>query len=92
MLQLISTLIHIIQPWLIPLCFITAWAFILTLAGTLWGVVIDTTKRAKKMHQIPCSTCQYFTNDYRLKCPVYPLKANTEEAINCQDYCLKESY
>ncbi|MGK7959817.1 hypothetical protein [Crocosphaera sp.] len=38
------------------------------------------------MHQIPCSDCQYFTNDYRLKCPVNPFQANTESAINCQDY------
>lgn len=40
------------------------------------------------MHQIPCSNCQFFTNDYRLKCTVNPSVANTERAINCCDYRL----
>ncbi|WP_279327060.1 hypothetical protein [Crocosphaera subtropica] len=42
------------------------------------------------MHEIPCSHCQYFTNDYHLKCPVNPFQANTEEAINCKDYQMRE--
>jgi hypothetical protein len=28
----------------------------------------------------------FFTNDYRLKCTVHPVKACTEEAINCSDF------
>ncbi|MCX7593201.1 MAG: hypothetical protein N2235_05475 [Fischerella sp.] len=40
----------------------------------------------KKLHQIPCSACEYFTNDYRLKCTVHPIQACTEEAINCRDF------
>ncbi|MDJ0580351.1 hypothetical protein [Crocosphaera sp.] len=43
------------------------------------------------MHKIPCSNCQYFTNDYRLKCPVNPFQASTEAAINCQDYHKREN-
>jgi hypothetical protein len=38
------------------------------------------------MHQIPCTGCQFFTDDYRLKCTVHPSKANTEEAIHCCDF------
>jgi RNA polymerase subunit RPABC4/transcription elongation factor Spt4 len=38
------------------------------------------------MHQIPCHNCQFFTNNYRLKCTVHPSIANTEEAIDCSDY------
>jgi hypothetical protein len=38
------------------------------------------------MHQIPCSRCGFFTNNYRLKCTVHPLAANTEAAIDCTDY------
>lgn len=56
------------------------------LGWSLWSAIRDTTDRAKKMHQIPCSNCQFFTNDYRLKCPVNPFSANTEQAINCADY------
>ena len=40
----------------------------------------------KRLHQIPCSQCTYFTGDYRLKCAVHPISALTEDAINCVDY------
>ncbi len=40
----------------------------------------------KRLHQIPCSRCTFFTNDYRLKCTVNPYSALTETAINCSDY------
>ncbi|HEY9823404.1 MAG TPA: hypothetical protein V6D35_21935 [Candidatus Sericytochromatia bacterium] len=46
---------------------------------------------AKRMHQIPCTGCQFFTNDYHLKCTVRPSIANSEEAINCSDYCSKDN-
>ena len=37
----------------------------------------------KKLHQIPCANCVYFTGDYRLKCTVEPIKAMTENALAC---------
>ncbi|NEZ58061.1 hypothetical protein D0962_04560 [Leptolyngbyaceae cyanobacterium CCMR0082] len=40
----------------------------------------------RRLHQIPCSRCAYFTGDYRLKCTVHPVSALTEEAIDCVDY------
>ena len=40
----------------------------------------------KRLHQIPCSRCAFFTGDYRLKCTVHPYSALTETAINCSDY------
>ena len=40
----------------------------------------------KKIHQIPCSNCAYFTGDYRLKCPLNPVTALTESAIDCGDF------
>ncbi|MDJ0661524.1 MAG: hypothetical protein QNJ42_18845 [Crocosphaera sp.] len=86
MLRLIISFIPVIEPLIIPLCLITTWVFILMLVSSIIGVIFDVIKRAKKMHQIPCSECQYFTNDYRLKCPVNPFQATTEAAINCQDY------
>ncbi len=92
MLQLLYTLIQTIQPILVPLCFIIAWSFVLMLGWTMWGAIRDTTKNAKTMHQIPCNSCQYFTNDHRLKCPVNPLSASTEQAINCIDYRSVSSY
>lgn len=40
----------------------------------------------KRLHQIPCSRCTFFTGDYRLKCTVHPYNALTETALNCIDY------
>ncbi|ELS02021.1 hypothetical protein Xen7305DRAFT_00017310 [Xenococcus sp. PCC 7305] len=57
---------------------IFVWSFLRTVIS---GVIA-----AKKMHQIPCSTCNFFTNDHRLKCTAHPYIANTEEAIQCLDY------
>ncbi len=91
MLLLILRFIHIIQPLIVPLCLIIAWGFILMLVSSIIGMIVDVIKRSKKMHQIPCSDCQYFTNDYRLKCPVNPFQASTEAAINCQDYQVREN-
>jgi hypothetical protein len=62
-----------------------------------WGIiisaffrVIQTLKAGRdyliRLHQIPCSRCQYFTQDYSLKCTVHPYEALTEEAINCLDF------
>ena len=39
-----------------------------------------------RLHQIPCSGCQYFTGDYSLKCTVHPYEALTEDAISCLDF------
>jgi hypothetical protein len=40
----------------------------------------------KRLHQIPCSNCLFFTGEYNLKCAVHPCKALSEEAIGCADY------
>ncbi|MEG3435958.1 hypothetical protein V0288_02400 [Pannus brasiliensis CCIBt3594] len=53
---------------------------------TLWSALRDGFRVARRMHAIPCARCRYFTNDYRLKCPVQPTIANTEKAIDCPDY------
>ncbi|MEB3182494.1 MAG: hypothetical protein VKL59_26175 [Nostocaceae cyanobacterium] len=84
--QILSFLIHTIQLFLVPICFVLAWTVVILAAWSLWSAARDGVKTAKKMHQIPCSTCQFFTNDYRLKCTVHPAVANTEQAINCTDY------
>ncbi|NWF59116.1 MAG: hypothetical protein HXY43_07360 [Fischerella sp.] len=89
MLQILSFLIHTIQQLLVPICFVSAWVLIILVAWSLWAATRDSVKTAQKMHQIPCASCQYFTDDHRLKCTVHPSVANTEEAINCIDYQAK---
>ncbi|MBG1243026.1 hypothetical protein N0Y54_36410 [Nostoc punctiforme UO1] len=86
MLELISFLLHGIQPLLIPICFITAWTVTILVVLSLWTAARDSVATAKQMHQIPCTGCQFFTDNYRLKCTVRPSIANTEEAIDCLDY------
>ena len=84
--QLLYYLFHALQPILAPLCFAIAWIFVISLGWTLFSATRDTVARARQMHDIPCANCQFFTNDYRLKCTIKPSVASTEQAINCSDY------
>jgi hypothetical protein len=85
-LQSVIYLFHLIQPLIVPVCFFCAWGLTVLICWSLWTAARDSVTTAQQMHQIPCTNCQYFTNDYRLKCTVRPSVANTEEAINCLDY------
>jgi hypothetical protein len=85
-LELISFLIHGIQPLLVPICFVVAWTVTILVVLSIWSTARESVATAKQMHQIPCTGCQFFTADYRLKCTVRPSIANTEEAIHCLDY------
>ncbi|KST67348.1 hypothetical protein BC008_29575 [Mastigocoleus testarum BC008] len=86
MLQLI---IDVAQPLLVPVCFVSAWLLVLLVGCNIWTAARDSINVAKKMHQVPCPGCRYFTDDYRLKCTIHPSIANTEEAIECLDYQAK---
>ena len=88
-LQLLYLLIHAIQPFLVPICFFCAWTLVFLLAWNLWTAIRDGVTITKRLHQIPCANCQYFTGDYRLKCTVQPSIANSEEAIECLDFQAK---
>lgn len=74
------------QILVVALELICVWSFV-TLS--IWSILKNSSKcvnNLKRLHQIPCSNCAFFTNDYRLKCTVHPLKALSEEAIGCQDF------
>ncbi|NJN58774.1 MAG: hypothetical protein HC879_15385 [Leptolyngbyaceae cyanobacterium SL_5_9] len=79
-------LVQAIQPFLVPLCFIFAWSLILMTLWSIWAALRDGVANAKRMHQIPCADCQFFTGDYHLKCTVHPTIALSEEAIDCLDH------
>jgi len=85
-LRILYLLIHAIQPFLVPICFFCAWTLIILTAWSIYSAVKDSVATTQKMHQIPCTNCQFFTGDYRLKCTVQPTIANTEAAIECLDY------
>jgi hypothetical protein len=87
MFQLLYFLIQALQPVLLPLCFATAWSLVVLLLWNIYAATRNGIATVKRLHQIPCANCQYFTDDYHLKCTVRPTIALTEEAINCFDYC-----
>jgi hypothetical protein len=84
--SLLWRLTHTIQPFLVPICFVLAWLLVAALAWTTWTAIRDAVASAKKMHEIPCANCQFFTNTHFLKCPVHPKSALSTDAIGCPDY------
>jgi len=92
LITFLNSLLSLLQPFLVPLCFIVAWGFTVLLIWTLLSAVYSAVKRGETMHKIPCANCQFFTNDHRLKCTIQPLIANTEQAIDCRDYCQRSGW
>lgn len=90
LLQLIYVVAHkltqLIQPVLVPICFVLAWATLGFGIWNIWAAARDSVRRAKKMHQIPCAHCEYFSGNYLLKCPIHPKEALSESAIGCRDF------
>ncbi|AFY33265.1 hypothetical protein [Calothrix sp. PCC 7507] len=67
-------------------CLLCAWTITIGLILSMWLTLKKGINFIKKLHQIPCHACEYFTNDHRLKCTVHPIKACSEQAINCIDF------
>ncbi|HBE56091.1 MAG TPA: hypothetical protein DEG17_01640 [Cyanobacteria bacterium UBA11149] len=86
MFQLLYSLVQAIEPLLVPICFCLAWGILFLSVWTVLSAIRDGVAKAKQMHQIPCTNCQFFTNNLHLKCTVSPSIANSEEAIHCRDY------
>jgi hypothetical protein len=57
-----------------------------SLARSLWMTLQQGWSQVRRLHQIPCPDCIYFTGNYHLKCTVCPSKALNESAIDCRDY------
>lgn len=72
---------------MLTICFACLWVsmILIFLISALQALKHGMT-HLKRLHQVPCSKCDFFTNDYRLKCTVHPLKSCTEQAINCIDF------
>lgn len=86
MLSALHSLWEMSQMVWVPVGVVLAWGLIFLIASSLTSAITATVKQAQEMHQIPCANCVFFTGDYRLKCPVRPKIALSEEAINCPDY------
>ncbi len=86
MLPLTYILMDVFQPARVPLGFGIAIALVMLVLWTVSTATRDAIAIGKRLHQIPCANCQFFTGDYHLKCTVRPKQALTEEAIYCSDY------
>jgi hypothetical protein len=73
-------------------CCLSTWVLIFTSIWKLYSVLKSGILYMKKIHNIPCSNCQFFTGDYRLKCTVNPIDAMTESALSCRDFELSNRY
>jgi hypothetical protein len=67
-------------------CAFCAWAIVILALSSLYITFKQGAAHVRKLHQIPCTNCDFFTNDYRLKCTINPHLACTEEAIGCRDF------
>jgi hypothetical protein len=76
----------LVKPLLLQLRVVGAFSILGLCSWSLISCILDVITQAKKMHQIPCTNCRFFTGDYRLKCTINPSVANTEQAIDCTDY------
>jgi hypothetical protein len=81
-----------VQPWFLPVGFILTWGCIFLFGWSIWLTIKEAANQASKMHQVPCSNCKFFTNDYTLKCAVHPAIALTEAAIHCPDFRSADLY
>jgi hypothetical protein len=63
-----------------------AWGLVSYFVYSLGNTSVEGWKQLRRMHQVPCSRCLYFTGDYNLKCSVRPCDALTEQAIGCRDF------
>jgi hypothetical protein len=79
-------LLQIYQPVAAPILAVSIWLALFGLLGSLCSAMREGFTYIKRLHQIPCSHCAFYTGDYRLKCPVHPCRALTEDAIDCLDY------
>lgn len=53
---------------------------------SLWNTVREGVRYLRRLHQVPCARCRYFTGEQVLKCTVHPCKAFSESAIDCLDF------
>ncbi len=68
------------------ICFVCTWGMIVFAFYRSVQTFKAGQAHLARLHQVPCSRCQYFTQDYNLKCTVHPYEALTEEAISCLDF------
>jgi hypothetical protein len=67
------------------------WAILLLFVLAILLATQDGMRRLKRLHQVPCFHCRYYTGSPYLKCPVRPVEAASEAALHCTDYAATDS-
>jgi hypothetical protein len=65
---------------------LSAWTMLALAIVNVWRMFTTGTAHARKLHQIPCANCAYFSGDYTLKCALHPQESCTLDAIDCRDF------
>jgi len=82
--QIIMQVLELIS---VPISSLIACSSVVLFLVTIFITARDGISYVKRIHQIPCPDCQFFTGDYQLKCALHPNSALSEEAIGCADFC-----
>ncbi len=67
------------------------WAMLLLFVLAILLAIQDGMRRLKRLHQVPCFHCRYYTGSPYLKCPLRPIEAASEAALHCPDYAAADS-
>jgi hypothetical protein len=65
-----------------------AWGLSITIPIFLARLCYRGWQQVRRLHQIPCSRCSYFSHNPYLKCPVHPDSACSLGALDCADFQL----
>ncbi|WP_414514017.1 hypothetical protein [Nostoc sp. PCC 9305] len=91
--------IPFLAVFLAHISFMFVWAIVVFLVSSVCKALEDPPENAaqdkdeivsiKHLEQHTCKKCQFFNNNYFLKCAVHPTTALTKQALNCSDYSPK---
>ena len=82
----LSTLLQVLPPLYKVIFMVCMTIGIFRFAWGTWKNLKKDWIHLQRLHQIPCSRCDFFTGEYNLKCAVHPDKAFSEQAIGCMDF------
>jgi hypothetical protein len=69
-----------------PLLCVLAWLIFGLFISSILHSLRKGITYVRRLHQIPCDRCAFFTGNPCLKCTVRPSDAMTESAIGCHDF------
>ncbi|WP_392533471.1 hypothetical protein [Nostoc sp. C117] len=84
--------IPFLAVFLAHISFLLVWGIVVYLVSYFCKSLENATQNkdeivsTKHLDQHPCKNCQFFNNNYYLKCAVNPSTTLTKEALNCSDY------